>query len=379
MAKNETPMPPFKHQTKTQALSNHLIQMARELGPEARLPTMQQLCDTLQVSVVTLNRALSELEAQNIISRKHGVGIFVSPTLNQKTIGLVYDRDIFQAGSSPFCGLLVEGARSRADAGGEKFSFYLAVPSKAGLPVHEDLVDDLQARRLNGLLFIGEQNPQAAQWLLEQDVPLVALAYTPLAPWRVHIDWPEVVRLGVLRLAEQGCKNIGLWIPVGVGFGRVGDAASFPELDAFEAALAEKKLDYNPELVWQNDKLSDQATGFEDVTNQEQGFRAAFETFGSGNGKSRSTPDGLVILDDMMTRGAMVAMQQSGVAVGTDVKIASHINRGSTVLAAYEDQLSLIEIDPQEIIQAMYDMLETLMAGKTPRKRTVAIKPALKK
>lgn len=373
---NQTKLTPFKHQTKTQALSTYLTEMANQLGPDARMPTMQQLCDSLGVSVVTLNRALSELEAQNIIYRKHGVGIFVSPRLNQRTVGLVYDRDIFQPGSSPFCGLLVEGARSRAATGSESFSFYLAMTSKEGLPVHDDLVEDLRARRLSGLLFIGEQNPQAAEWLQRQGVPLVALAHTAVAPYRVHIDWPEAVKLAVAALADQGCKQIGLWIPLGSGLGRTGDATSFPELDAYQQTLKKRGLTYNAKLVWENNHLNDRYDAGGEGTNQEQGFRAAFEVF-DPNSNPANRPDGLVILDDMMARGALVALRQLEIQPGKAVRIAAHANQGSGVLAGYESDLIRIEIDPAEIIQAMFDMLETLMDGGTPTKRTVAVKPRI--
>jgi DNA-binding LacI/PurR family transcriptional regulator len=376
MTANQTQLEPIRHRTKTQAITAQLTELARRLGADARMPTIQQLCELLGVSVVTLNRALSELEAQNIILRKHGVGIFVSPRIGQRTVGLVYDRDIFAAGASPFCGLLVEAARQRATSSNEKFSFYLAMPSKEGLPVHDDLVEDLRAARLDGLVFVGENNPAAAQYLQRQDIPLVALSYTPTAPYRVSIDWSESVRLGVQALAAEGCARMALWIPVGAGLGRVDGAGSFPELDAFKAALKSHKLSFHPELVWRDEMLREDADASTLGTNQEQGFRAAHEIFGDKSTRN-AAPDGILILDDMMTRGAIITLQQLGVRVGRDVKIATHLNKGSGVLAPFEANIARIQIDPQEIVNALFGMLETLMSGAKPRTNVVAIKPAL--
>ena len=241
---------PIRHRTKTQAISAQLTELAHRLGPDARMPTIQQLCELMGVSVVTLNRSLSELEGQNIIQRKHGVGIFVSTRLNQRTVGLVYDRDIFASGASPFCGLLVEASRERAKQSNEKFSFYLAVPSKEGLPVHDDLVEDLRARKLDGVIFVGESNPEGARWVGEQDVPVVALSYTPITKHRVCIDWAESVRIGTQTLAREGCKKIGLWIPLGAGLGRHGKTQSFPELDAFRASLNGYRNPFNAFAQW---------------------------------------------------------------------------------------------------------------------------------
>lgn len=368
---------PVQHQTKTQALSAYLIEYAHSIGPGNKFPPMQKLSEELEVSVMTLHRALSELEAQGIITRKQGSGTYVSPHLRQRTVGLVYDRDIFQVGASPFCGLLVEEARHRADSSHEKFSFYLAMPAVAGLPVHEDLADAIRERRLQGILFVGEQNPEAVDWLLRQEMPTVALSYTPIAPWRVKIDHPSVVRLGVETLVGQGCRRIGLWIPSGVGIGSSGGEKSFPELDAFRLALKKHGLPFKAQNVWNIDKLTGTVETKPHESNQEQGFRAVFEVFGNAT-QPKEQLDGLVILDDMMTRGALVALSKVGISVGSDLQLATHTNRGSTALSGYESDISIIEIDPAEIIQAMFEMLETLMDGKTPAVSPVSIEPKLR-
>ena len=368
-------MPPVKHQTKTQALSVSLTELARQLGPDAKMPTMQELSQSLQVSMMTLNRALSELEAQGVITRRQGSGTYVAPRPSQRTIGLVYDRDIFQSGASPFCGLLVDEARRRAASGDEKFSFYFAVDSASGAPVHEDLEVAIASRKLDGVLFVGEGNPQAARWLQKQKIPLVALAYTPIAPWRVKIDWPQLARLGVENLAAQGCRKIGLWIPIGTGLGRARGEKSFAELDAFRDALKAAKLPYDAKLVWQLQNLTDEVRAEPGVTNQEQGYRAAFETFGEDK---NNAPDGLIILDDMMTRGALVALEQLNVSVGpgtTDLKIVTHFNRGADTLSGHENEVTTIAVDAGEIAQAMFSMLETLIDGDKPDTSPILIAP----
>ncbi len=370
---SNTKLTPFSHRTKTQALTSYLTDLAHQLGPEARLPTMQQLCDELNVSVVTLNRALSELEAQHIITRKHGVGIFVSIRLQQKTIGLVYDRDILQPGTSPFAAMLIEEARRRASVGHESFSLFLADPSStSGAPVHEDLADAIQTRRLHGIIFVGEQNPKAAQWLETQNLPLVALAYTPLAKWRVCLDHAETARLGVKSLAAQGANRIALLVPLGSGIGRAPEAKSFPELDAFKSALKKAGLEFDASLVWRHDDLRSDFTT--DETNQEQGFRAANELFAN----KKNQPDGVVILDDMMARGALVAFSKLGLRPRADIKIATHTNKSATTLHGYEDDLIFIEIDPAQIVAALFSMIETLMNGDIPTEEVVSIRPQLR-
>ena len=45
--------------------------------------------------------------------------------------------------------------------------------------------------------------------------------------------------------------------------------------------------------------------------------------------------------------------------------IASHANKDSDALADWEDKLILIEVDIQEIVEAMFSILERLMANDT--------------
>ena len=89
-------------------------------------------------------------------------------------------------------------------------------------------------------------------------------------------------------------------------------------------------------------------------------------------------PDGVVIADDMITRGAMLAARQLGIVVGRDVKVASHANKGSLILQEYAEELALIEFDPAEIVEAMFRMLERLMAGIGSVKKAKLIQPKIK-
>src|SRR4028118_741444 len=60
-----------------------LSQMAYHLGPNARMPTFASLCGQTRVSKATLDAALGQLEAQGIVMRRQGAGIFVSSGLKR--------------------------------------------------------------------------------------------------------------------------------------------------------------------------------------------------------------------------------------------------------------------------------------------------------
>lgn len=57
----------------------HRLIEERGLQPGEPLPTERELEDTLQVSRVTVRRALTELEREGTVRREHGRGTFVAP------------------------------------------------------------------------------------------------------------------------------------------------------------------------------------------------------------------------------------------------------------------------------------------------------------
>lgn len=368
---------PLAYTTKTQALSAHLIKLARQVGPGARLPTMAQLAEETGTSVMTLNRALSELEAQGWVVRRQGSGTYVTERAGQNAVGLVYDREGFGRGESPFRSLLLHEAQRRAEDANERFSLFLAEPS-ANTPVHPDLAEALKTRRVSGLLYAANSRSKSLAWLLKQNLPLVALAYAPVAPYRVRIHHAKTAELGTRELIRQGCKRIALWIPVGVGIGPVEGEASFEELDAYKAALSEGKAAFDASLVYRlNDLSSEPAT--ERVRNREQGQAAARAVFEEQD--KRSWPDGVVCLDDDMTRGALATWLHLGVKVGKEpdatLKVASHTNKGSDLLWGFEESVTLLEFDPAEVAGAMFSMLETLLRDEEPESPVVSVAPKL--
>jgi GntR family transcriptional regulator len=72
------------------------------LGPHDKLPTERQLAEMLQVSRLTVRRALDDLTAQNLVYRIQGSGTFVRPSRIAKTIELTsFSEDMRSRGLAP--------------------------------------------------------------------------------------------------------------------------------------------------------------------------------------------------------------------------------------------------------------------------------------
>jgi DNA-binding LacI/PurR family transcriptional regulator len=370
-----------KPETRKDLVSSHLRELAFRHGPHAKIPSVRELRSMFQASQSTIIDAISELENQKILYRKDKVGIFVSEHLHSKTILLLLGSGMFHTKSTwPFwdtlCGRFIREAQLRGKENDEDFRFYIVMDDKA----QQDLVHQIQPGRVHGVLGVGVDDA-TAEWLMSRKIPFVAFA--GLAHWAIDYDIAIFADLGVQALAEQGCRRIALWHPTDLGppqaagdgwevYDVAAGVAQYAERSvAFRGALEKHGLAYYPEI--DPDTLPDMGA-VESETHQHVGYRTAMRIFGSADGPK---PDGILISDDMMAAGALVAFQKLGITVGTDIKVASHANTGSPTLFGHDDDLARIEFDPEDMIQAMFGTLDLLMRGGEPESRSIRIPPVL--
>lgn len=163
--------------SKREEVKSYLRDEAQRVGSGGKLPTVLELRGKLGVAKATVNSALEELEVEGIVRRRRGSGIFASEDISQKRIGLVFGGNVFEVGRSPFYSILLARSLARAVSHGEKFSFYIDVPTEGGdpsFPAHQDLMDALARKRLHGILLVSRSSPEQEAWLRAQGVPLVS-------------------------------------------------------------------------------------------------------------------------------------------------------------------------------------------------------------
>jgi DNA-binding LacI/PurR family transcriptional regulator len=374
--------PPIGKQTRVQEVCGTLTKLAHELGPNAKLPTVVQLRDRLGVSVTTINTVLSELEARQIVRRRHGVGIYVAPKIQQHRISLVCAPSFLSvSGPSPFWRILVEQANRRADSEREMLILHFSTEpllTMEGAPIDvpalpEGLAEDIRQGRVDGVLGIG-LSPATAEWIEEQNVPFVAFAGP--ANYTFALDSADLIRQAVRILAQSGCERIGYWTTLSPYRPLTYNIENI-NLSVFRDALQEAGQPFYSSLVRENYYLIPPEGGSHSVTHQEQGYHNGMKVFGP-DASSSEWPDGIVSSDDMLTLGLLSALQRLKIPVGEELKIATHVNTDSPVLLGWEDRLIRLEVDPSEIVNGMFDTLESLMNGETLAPMDKEIKPQLR-
>lgn len=358
-----------KADTKTKEIYKRLRTLALEMGPEARLPTVRTLCENLGTTRVTLREALALLEAERIIYTKDRQGIFVSPTIHHKSIHILFTSYGFAAPASPFWSMLwmelEQETQVRTTFKNETCTFHLAKPLDDPLySIPETLETILQTERVDGVLSVGFHSVGKGA-LSAGKIPCVTFAGTGRCT--VGFDPFEVARLATEALIRQQCQRIGWW------------AMHFPfytleqmeDVQIFRQLLQDYKKPLYPELIRVPHLLPSQTM----LSLQEQGYLLAREVF---EGPASARPDGLIIGNDMMTDGALVAFDELGIRVGHDIHVVTHANVGSPMLFGRTKHMTVIEHDPALMAQAMFSALDTLMAGHKPKEMHIRIHPRLR-
>ncbi len=345
---------------KKDVLRESLLGLARSLGPGKRLPTVAKLCESLSVSNSTLDPILREMEKQGAIVREHGRGIFVSQAIRLKTIGVVFGRDVFYPGASPFWGLMLQAVRERAgDDGRFVTRAYLDIThAGGGLGGHAQLVEDIEDRRLDGVLLLAPKSEydQIAE-LGVCGVPLVDFGGRAEDGWSVTIDWTPFFDRAAAEIARSGCRRVGL---MAAPDRQTSFAQTLRQAGAGEVCLDDWSYE-----TWAS-VLSDCDT-FERGAHQ-LACRKLSER------PANPLPELLVSTDDTMTRGVITALLQNGLQPGRDLRIVTSENKGSPVLQPYAADLVRVAINPAKVVRAALDMLGTLMDGGTPPENPVRVR-----
>ena len=91
----------------------------------------------------------------------------------------------------------------------------------------------------------------------------------------------------------------------------------------------------------------------------------------------QSFPDGIVSIDDTVTRGLCNGLKVTHRKLGHDLRICTVSNQGSPVLQDLESALTRLEIDPGDLARNALKILDALMADRAPHPAVAILRPKL--
>ncbi|WP_269522642.1 GntR family transcriptional regulator [Coraliomargarita parva] len=347
---------------KQEQVVDQIVALARQYGAGMKLPTVVELSKSLGVTVSTVDRSLGRLEEMGIVRRKRGSGIYVSSQIDQKRIGLVFGRNVFGSGSSPFYRMLIQCCEQRALRHNEAFSFYLDTPQLGRdeeNDIHHDLADALSRGRLDGILVASKRSPEQDRLLRSYGLPMVVLSANTSGYGLVGFDMEFFLEQTLCVLKERGCESIGF-------------ISTRPyQREVFEKVTKREGVTVDADWV----KCLPGPDIISPDRYEAEGRRLMGALHEANSGRM---PDGIIIADDMLARGACDEFERLGGVVGGDVKFAVQVNRGCDVLHNWNDRLIQYEMDSNEVVEAMFTELEALMEQPNEPRPPVFVKGHLK-
>ena len=334
-------MPEHPHSPLSQKVADRLAALIRSNHrPGDRLPTVIELAVQHGVSKHTISMALEILARHGLITKSRRNGVCVAARNDRpQRIGILSELDLLDPRTSPYFRAVANALRARLAELDFDPQLYVGHaepgPGKSDEPTCPQFWTDVKDGKLAGGVIL--DTPATGPWyyrLQDCPVPLVG----PLTNYDVELDFDGITAAAVRRLADQGCRRLGL--------------LSWPGVEPFLRAVCAHGLIARDGWIRSGLDPAVRGAGWEE-------FREIWKTPGD-------KPDGLVVLDDMLYADAQLAILELGVRVPQDLRIVTLTNRAASPLIRLP--VSAFEVDPAERAAGLVDLLQQRLSGalKTP-------------
>lgn len=304
-----------------------------QLAPGARLPSFPEL-RTQGYGQATIEKALRMLEAEGLVERNNGRGVFVTAPRSRPAqtglVGLLGLRD--GSGLHPYWSELLVGAQDALHGQGYDIA----------------LIKDLEQtrwERLEGVLTFGYEG---LQWARRRPLtmPLVALMAVEASVPYLEVDEFSAMQAAVAHLVRLGHRKIAYLVVAG---------GELPRLPGYCAGLAAANIPVQP--AWIRRFEAGGPTSSVAFTNT---ARAAMEDWLAQDWTSLGCT-ALIVWNDDAALGAMRALRQAGYRIPEDVSVVGF--DGSPVAALCEPALTTLNVPLRHMGQRGAECLLRLMEG----------------
>ncbi|MDD5706152.1 MAG: substrate-binding domain-containing protein, partial [Kiritimatiellae bacterium] len=211
------------------------------------------------------------------------------------------------------------------------------------IPASLDLLDPAVLPRLRGVLSFHALYELDGK-LSEAGVPVIYLGAGPPCGTGVFLDDADMLRQGMRRLAQVGCRNAMLLHPVS------GDSEYNR---ARIAAAAARACDL---------KFANEPVVCEQRLVERHGYDAFMRLWRGGR-----RPQGVMVSDEILCHGVLRAVLELRLDLPRDLQLISHASRG--VAFPYAGAVSRLEFDTDAWADRALRMLIACIHGQPPRKK----------
>jgi GntR family transcriptional regulator, arabinose operon transcriptional repressor len=325
----------------------------------ARLPGFCKMAESLEISKLTLDKALGQLEQEGLVKRQQGKGIFVADRLTTGELAVVMSPSLMGPNSSPVFKLayfaLIEEVHNLNPNWQVKMHSGRLPESAESHAASLDLMEPDVLGRLRGV-FTFHDLFDLEERLTGAGVPVVTMgsASKSLGIYKVGYDHDDFLHKALEHLDDIGCRSIGLaWR----GFTWPG----YESEDQSDLEFAKKMelfgMQCRREWMPHCDNLITEQYGYD-----------LFVNFWK---QKLEKPEAIVVVDDVLCMGVLRAITHLGLDMPRDIKLITYGNKG--VELPYHKTISRIEYDSTEQARVAAEMMMGLIQGKEPPERNTIL------
>jgi LacI family transcriptional regulator, galactose operon repressor len=320
-----------------------------ELSAGERLPPVRHLARQLEVNVNTVRSAYAGLEADGLVSTRHGVGTEVLATHLPRPVSPAVGTlgtnavAVLIAGLDPFYLALLRGIE---DIAARQGTLVLIVDARDSPTLAETEIRRLAARGINGIIAVSVGGLSSDVRAGDGVPPIV---YVDQAERKGHVllfDGHRGGHLATSHLLEHGHKRVGI-VTAPLSWPNVKDV-----YDGYVQAFEDAALGFDLELVSEVGEFTVEAG-----------------RLGLAHLLDRPNPPTAVFAaGETLALGVLHEARSRHMQVPTNLAITGYTDSPTTALV--EPPLTMVAVPAREIgIQAM-ETLSKLIRGEHPRART---------
>jgi DNA-binding LacI/PurR family transcriptional regulator len=316
--------------------------LSGECAPGERLPSVRAVAKELGVHYLTVAHAYRQLQADGLIVLKNRLGAFVKDGKKTGEFLIVTGAPSVRG---TYIAALTDGILSRFRSHNIAASVRFVGHDDAHLPILlQTLRGLIQERALRGvwLMSVEPSWVLAVQDLLvEFAIPLIHLSPRRTARFSVLLDYAGAIRNGARHLVEEGCRSLAMLL---FGFEPFAENA-----EAFRATCEALRVAYRIEMM----------------PFKSDGALPTFEHFGREaverlmQGAER--PDGLLIMDDFIGRGALATLSRLGIGIPRDLRVCTFARKGDSFPSVFGVPVARLEADDDAVAAAACEMMEQII------------------
>jgi DNA-binding LacI/PurR family transcriptional regulator len=282
--------------------------LSGKFAPGEQLPSQGKLAATWQSNAFTIHSAVKALVKEGWVQSIRGGGVYVTEPKNRFVCAGIIGATFSSKNEPQFfqhlhVSLLEQFHRLKK----ETLVFTDTRPMSKQDTVLPAVTEAIRTRRIQCLVFPVAHSVNLPA-LSRLALPTATMNYP--ATNRVNFDQESLLREGVRHLARQGCRSIGF----------MSNIQSGDKMDPFHRAF--RKVIHEEGLKTRNDWIRRPSHNIREGDLERHGyteFKSLWEL--------REKPDGLIVFPDIMVRGVIMAVLDTGRALVTQhMKFVFHRN-----------------------------------------------------